>query len=732
MEILRSSPADRAHAALYPLRPAPKIPEYQLIKLIGHGSYGDVWLARDVTGTYRAIKIVWRSRFNDAGPFEREFSGLREIASLSARESHCVSVTHIGKNDEEGFFYYVMELADDTVYGRAVEPAQYTPLTLSTLRAIKGRLPVDQCIPLASGLAQALRSLHLRGLVHRDVKPSNVIFVDRIPKLADIGLLSRSSEAHTFVGTEGFIPPEGPGTPSADVYALGKVIYEVMTGLDRLQFPRLPPAFDSFPDRKRLLELNEVIVRACAPRVAARYADAGELLRDVTALELGQSLRRMNQRKHLLATAGIAFGLVAAGAVTLTVVRNASSDSRPASADGANLVARATQLTDGHFSKHEVAAAEEMALRATALQPDSSKAWAALAYTHACYLLRNWDLSDRRRHTAQEAARRALAIDPEEPLALLASAILLRRQHAYAQSEFVARRGLDAKPDDPRLWRVLSHAVFSQGREDQALTLALQARERFPKDALVLYDLALLFSQAGDFSRFEQNLDASLELRPFESARITKLDLVIFRRGDLDAARQVVDRFTQADYAEDRVVAAGMNLGLLERNPERVHRAAALTASPYISEFMARGGPTSFWRALAFREENKLALERAHWARAEEVLRSRRETRAWIASDQARLAIAIARLGRRDEAMSEISSYAASHAEEPTTEQAVMLGIFYAAVGDAANAAEALRGALNKWGGVSYHTLVLHPWWDDLRGQPEFDRLLEEARTTLP
>jgi len=67
-------------------RSAPPIPEYELIRLIGRGAYGEVWLARAITGVYRAIKIISKSKFSEAGPFEREFRGLKEFAAISVKE----------------------------------------------------------------------------------------------------------------------------------------------------------------------------------------------------------------------------------------------------------------------------------------------------------------------------------------------------------------------------------------------------------------------------------------------------------------------------------------------------------------------------------------------------------------------------------------------------------------------------------------------------------------------
>src|SRR6266496_1675321 len=81
-----------------------------------------------------------------------------------------------------------------------------------------------------------LAHLHAVGFVHRDIKPSNIIFVNGAPKLADIGLVTSIDEAHSLVGTVGYIPPEGPGSPQADIYSLGKVLYEAAFGKDRQEF----------------------------------------------------------------------------------------------------------------------------------------------------------------------------------------------------------------------------------------------------------------------------------------------------------------------------------------------------------------------------------------------------------------------------------------------------------------------------------------------------------------
>jgi serine/threonine protein kinase len=290
------------------------VPDYDLLRRIGAGSYGEVWLARSkATGVLRAAKIVWRHTFDNERPFQREFEGIQRFEGVSRGHSSQLVLFHIGRNDDEGCFYYVMELADNVG-----TDADYAPRTLRADLG-EGRLPASRVLEIGLALTEALGHLHQNGLVHRDVKPPNVIFVGGRPKLADIGLVTDASDTRSIVGTEGYLPPEGPGTPRADIFALGKVLYEAVTGLDRREFPKLPEDIRAWADRDAVFELNEIVIKACAEDYRKGYRNCDELKADLALLQQGRSvkesrasgLRRSVARKMLLG--GLAIAVVAAG-----------------------------------------------------------------------------------------------------------------------------------------------------------------------------------------------------------------------------------------------------------------------------------------------------------------------------------------------------------------------------------------------------------------------------------
>ncbi len=315
----------------------PAIPDHELVRLIGRGSYGEVWLGRTTVGAWRAVKIVYRDHFDNARPYEREFLGIQKYEPISRTNEGLVDVLQIGRNDAAGYFYYVMELADDasrnhleaggsesswpagaarpgTVLARQqrFSASRYTPRTLALDLLRRAKLPLAECVALGLKLNLALGHLHRNGLIHRDVKPPNVIFVNGVPKLADIGLVTDMAGANSFVGTEGYVAPEGPNSVQADLYALGKLLYEAALGRDRHEFPKGFTGLRNGPDEEGWAELEAVLLRACAPDPRSRYESAAEMNEDLALLHSGKSVRQKHAlERRLKLTTRVAVAAVA-------------------------------------------------------------------------------------------------------------------------------------------------------------------------------------------------------------------------------------------------------------------------------------------------------------------------------------------------------------------------------------------------------------------------------------
>lgn len=282
---------------------APFIPDHELVRFIASGGFGSVWLARNIMRTWRAVKVVFRHNFKNDHEYEREFRGIQKFDPISRTHGALIDVLQVGRNDEAGYFYYVMEVADDVATGQEIDPSKYEPKTLDQELARRGRLPFGECIQIGLAVADGLRHLHEKGLIHRDIKPGNLIYINGLPKIADIGLVTEVSEAKSFPGTPGYMAPERPWTGQADIYSLGKVLYEAGLGKDRNSFPSLPTGWDSTEDREQLLELNEIINKACDTNLQARYQTAADLHADLLVLQGGQSLRKLRFLEQRLARA---------------------------------------------------------------------------------------------------------------------------------------------------------------------------------------------------------------------------------------------------------------------------------------------------------------------------------------------------------------------------------------------------------------------------------------------
>ena len=297
----------------------PVVPGYELIRLIGTGAYGEVWLGRSEHGTYDAVKLVFEKTFRHQRPFEREFCGVQKFQPISRLHDGLTDVLQVGSDPTAGCFYYVMELADDVARGRKVEAQSYNPRTLAHEIDVRKRLPVSECRRIGLAIASALDFLHSQRLVHRDIKPSNIVFANGVPKLADVGLVTEMADARSYVGTEGFIPPEGPGSIEADIYSLGKVLYEISTGKDRHDYPEFPTVLGDVTEAEALLEFNKIVLKACRTNPRERYPSAREMVDDLLAVDRGEKIstrKTYSQRRRVVfgSAAGVII-LLAAGAV---------------------------------------------------------------------------------------------------------------------------------------------------------------------------------------------------------------------------------------------------------------------------------------------------------------------------------------------------------------------------------------------------------------------------------
>jgi serine/threonine protein kinase len=513
----------------------PAVPDYELLRIIGHGTFGEVWLARSkATGALRAAKIVWRYRFEDERPFQREFEGVQKFERISREHPGQLALFHVGRNEAEGYFYSVMELADDLneQSNGALEPRcdvsdakpRHSPgaplpdpasYVAHTLRADlkNGRLPAERVLEIGLPLAEALGHLHSHGLVHRDVKPSNIIFVNGRPKLADIGLVTDASDQCSFAGTEGYLLLDALGTPQADIFALGKVLYEAITGMDRRKFPDLPQDLRSWPDAGLATELNEIILRACAVDHRTRYQNADETRQDLLRLKASKSLvrtRRMELRWRnvrrgaaWLAGAGAVFGLFAVanhalhpGTFPYVEKRSANSQANASYDQGKTYF--------DQFTSNDFAQAVACFQQATQADPNFAAPYGYLATTYSWSSSDGWNVGWREISKAKEFAQRALALDDslaEPHLALGAYHQVKEWNWSAAEEEFKTAMRLNQSS----LCRV-TYAEFlrASGRMKEALAQITEARTRDPNSRIINQRLA---SYLRDAHRFQEALD---------------------------------------------------------------------------------------------------------------------------------------------------------------------------------------------------------------------------------
>jgi TolB-like protein len=273
------------------LNPGDQIGRYRIVRLLGRGGMGVVYVARD-DRLDREIALKTVAGLADEVAKSRFWREARAAASVSHP-----NICQVFEVDEAvGGIFLTMELLDGEGLDR---------------RLARGAVPSREAVPIAIGMLGALEALHSRGFVHRDVKPSNAFLTPHGPKLLDFGLARPSlpdsasidtvatpaTEAGMILGTPQYMAPEqvtGAAIDGrADLYATGAVIFQMLAGRPpftgtggEILYAALmenPPALQGPPE---VIAIDRVIRRAMRKDPAERYASAAEMSADLAAVAL--------------------------------------------------------------------------------------------------------------------------------------------------------------------------------------------------------------------------------------------------------------------------------------------------------------------------------------------------------------------------------------------------------------------------------------------------------------
>jgi class 3 adenylate cyclase/tetratricopeptide (TPR) repeat protein len=400
--------------------------------------------------------------------------------------------------------------------------------------------------------------------------------------------------------------------------------------------------------------------------------------------------------------------------------------------DAGRLVAQARALfsaIDG--TRDSLALAEELTRKATELDPASADAMAARGWVTYYSYLRGWGSTPARLEAALSFANQALALSPNQPEALLTVASVLSTQHSDdVRAEAMFRQAMQSDPRDNRARRGLSTLLARTKRLPEAIAVLQEANRIDPNDAIAHYELAVRFVSNWDFPSAWKALDEALAVHSFPNGWTLKAIISANWKGDLSGMQRALDRLTSAERAEDRAVYLQMWCALMERAPNLTLDAARLTPRDYFDDIFFRG-PKGWLTGMAHGLLGHVNLAQLDYAAAETVLRARLARSPDNQHDQLCLAITLALEGHVNEARREAEPFESAAREQSSPEQARLLAMYHAVLGDDSGTVAFLRRVDDPFGGfvaITPPVLRLDPWWDKLRGKPEFEALLIDPK----
>lgn len=549
---------------------------YVLGGTLGSGGTATVYRAQDTRSGQRVALKLMHPEACASPRFRRRFT--TEVQTLTRlRHPNAIRVYEAG--DYQGQLWVALDLVEGE--------------SLQARLSREATLPVEETLRILKPVADALAHAHDHGVLHRDVKPDNVLLAGDAVVLTDFGLaldqeqageLSRLSREGVFLGTPGFWAPEqakgrldaiGPAT---DVYGLGATLYACLTGEPPVQGKHLVAflrsgAFETVvPLRERRPDvpqwLDEVCARCLASETQARYPDGRALLDALQREDRGPARSRW---ASLAAGLG-GLGLFAAAALALSLRAGDADLDAPAGPRIPPLARVHGELTRAlnRARLHDAALATGSVALSHA--PEWPAAWAERAFAHARLLQLEPARADAARaleldpdlafaHAARAEAAiathdgdaavpdrdRALQLDPQLPWAHIVDGGVLRLQERFAESEAAYRRAIALDPELAQAYSELGFLFSRMSRMEEALAVYRRCAELTPYFAEDWRNVGRSLVSLGREEEGLAALTRSLELEPGNAIGLHNRARLLFRLNRFSEARRDVKEILEAN-----------------------------------------------------------------------------------------------------------------------------------------------------------------------------------------
>jgi serine/threonine protein kinase len=532
-----------------PLTPGSALGPYQILEPLGAGGMGEVYRARDTRlGRDVAVKVMTDWLANDSrARFERE---VRAASALS--HPHICAVYDVGESD--GRLFFVMELVDgitlrDHARGRPIDP--------------------QEVIDIGEQIADALEAAHDKGIIHRDIKPGNILMTGRRHvKVADFGVAGRAAAPDNetmerltmdgrVVGTLQYMAPEilrgGIADARSDIWALGVVLHELLVGHAPYQgsstfevsaailnghAPLLPAIVPS--------GLRSAVERCMAMHPDARYQRASDLR---TALEqlktAAPTPASRSPRKAVWAVAAVALlGVITA----VAVFRPQAVDNGPRTSTGAP--ASPNQEANEAFElamnvqrvQNDIVRGQQLLERAIALDPHFAEALRYHAIDYALSILNGSTIDTSTLYTAerelQQASREAPSL-VSLPSALTAVYLMQGRRELAPTDALDRVLAENPLHRDTIFWRAILFWLDGDNRAVKELTTGILKRE--PLWGPPRMFLGDTMRMEGDVTGAVREQQKVLEQAPENINAVRGLALAYMDVGDLDSAYRLLE-----------------------------------------------------------------------------------------------------------------------------------------------------------------------------------------------